>query len=660
MRKTLFILAAMLFTMAMNAQLLSNSNITLQHAPYALKSFTNHKSFNNRLTTPMRADLGENQIIMGHYDTDDLASSEDGLGITGLPGVIPISTILTPNEIAMFQGGKIVKFRVGLANSTTVSRVFVAPVSASGSIGTATEWTCSVNAAGWNEITLSTPYEINLDANMSLMIGFDYRQTNSNYPISAVEVGDIYPSYIYYQNTWQNVGLDSYGNLGVQCIVESDNFPDYNIGVGDLYVPTYTKLGDDLYYIFATRNNGIAESVEAGACTYDIYIDGNLVTTVSNTEVVTREYSDIYGYIPSDNLTSGRHTLTIRVNSLFGEPVENPASVSKDFILYENGYERQMHLIEQFTSTYCTYCPLGNSMLNQLMNMRDDVAWVGIHGNMSSGTDPMSTVQGDTIMAYQGGDSYPSGSFDRSTGWEDDVNIVTGLGYYEQYHQQVAQALSDFLDYLAEAPSFATVNINSTYDANTRQAVITIDGNITPDFDVMMGADSKLTVYITEDGITARQLNQGTWVSNYVHNGVFRVALNSAKGNNLNRNGNTYKNEYTYTIPSGWNADNLNVVAFISRPLTNGATGVYTDMYVNQANKRKLGEYDEVPAGLRGDVNNDQAVTIADVTALIDYLLNHDASAINLDNANCNLDEGISIADVTALIDYLLSGGWPE
>ena len=203
-------------------------------------------------------------------------------------------------------------------------------------------------------------------------------------------------------------------------------------------------------------------------------------------------------------------------------------------------------------------------------------------------------------------------------------------------------------------------NINSTYDANTRQAVITIDGNITPDFDVMMGADSKLTVYITEDGITARQLNQGTWVSNYVHNGVFRVALNSAKGNNLNRNGNTYKNEYTYTIPSGWNADNLNVVAFISRPLTNGATGVYTDMYVNQANKRKLGEYDEVPAGLRGDVNNDQAVTIADVTALIDYLLNHDASAINLDNANCNLDEGISIADVTALIDYLLSGGWPE
>jgi hypothetical protein len=121
------------------------------------------------------------------------------------------------------------------------------------------------------------------------------------------------------------------------------------------------------------------------------------------------------------------------------------------------------------------------------------------------------------------------------------VNIVTGLGYYEQYHQEVAAAVIEFFDYLAEAPSFATININSTYDAGTRQAVITIDGEITPDFDEMMGADSKLTVYITEDGITARQLNQGTWVNNYVHNGVFRVALNSALGNNLSRNGNTYK-----------------------------------------------------------------------------------------------------------------------
>ena len=65
-----------------------------------------------------------------------------------------------------------------------------------------------------------------------------------------------------------------------------------------------------------------------------------------------------------------------------------------------------------------------------------------------------------------------------------------------------------------------------------------------------------------------------------------------------------------------------------------------------------------VPTIIRGDVNDNGDVTIADVTALIDYLLSGNASGINLDNANCNLDGDVTIADVTALIDYLLSGNW--
>ena len=62
------------------------------------------------------------------------------------------------------------------------------------------------------------------------------------------------------------------------------------------------------------------------------------------------------------------------------------------------------------------------------------------------------------------------------------------------------------------------------------------------------------------------------------------------------------------------------------------------------------------PTYLRGDVNEDKAVTIADVTALIDILL---SGATAPAGADCNLDMAVSIADVTALIDYLLSGSWP-
>ena len=67
---------------------------------------------------------------------------------------------------------------------------------------------------------------------------------------------------------------------------------------------------------------------------------------------------------------------------------------------------------------------------------------------------------------------------------------------------------------------------------------------------------------------------------------------------------------------------------------------------------------DNGPAYMRGDVDDDGSVSIADVTALIDYILSGDGTGINLAAADVDEDGSISIADVTALIDYILSGQW--
>ena len=63
------------------------------------------------------------------------------------------------------------------------------------------------------------------------------------------------------------------------------------------------------------------------------------------------------------------------------------------------------------------------------------------------------------------------------------------------------------------------------------------------------------------------------------------------------------------------------------------------------------------PDFIRGDVDGDENVSIADVTTLIDFLL---AGGDTPASADCDLDGGVSIADVTTLIDFLLSGNWPE
>ena len=89
--------------------------------------------------------------------------------------------------------------------------------------------------------------------------------------------------------------------------------------------------------------------------------------------------------------------------------------------------------------------------------------------------------------------------------------------------------------------------------------------------------------------------------------------------------------------------------------------------YIKDSSVNATGDYfavDNVAITLgdaeRGDVNADGQVNIADVTALIDYLLSGDESTVDLDASDANQDGNVNIADVTSLIDYLLSGAWPE
>ena len=55
--------------------------------------------------------------------------------------------------------------------------------------------------------------------------------------------------------------------------------------------------------------------------------------------------------------------------------------------------------------------------------------------------------------------------------------------------------------------------------------------------------------------------------------------------------------------------------------------------------------------GVKGDVNGDNEVSIADVNALIDMIL----SGNQMPNGDVNGDSEVSIADVNAVIDIILN-----
>ena len=94
--------------------------------------------------------------------------------------------------------------------------------------------------------------------------------------------------------------------------------------------------------------------------------------------------------------------------------------------------------------------------------------------------------------------------------------------------------------------------------------------------------------------------------------------------------------------------DNANVTVTNAEGTTTIALAEVKDMYFSN-------DGSTTPVYQLGDVNMDGDVNIADVTALIDYLLNGDDSAIDLTAANVNEDNSVDISDVTHLIDMLLT-----
>lgn len=589
-------------------------------------------------------DLQPNQRLMGHYTTDALATS--GWGSTSFEGICTVATDITADELSEFGNGEIVAFRVGLFQAAPISRVFVIPVMPNGNVlmNQVTEWSCDASAQGWNMIQLETPYQLsNLPAGYSLRIGFDYEQeTRFAKPLSVLRVGTTYPSYHYVDGIWKQVILSSKGNLSLQCVVQNDNFPKYVIRVRNIEHKSMIKIGNDLNVSFETYNLS-QTNVGPGSCTYNIAVDGVLVNTLTNPVALTNAPLTMNFTLSTEGLEVGGHTLTITPAAVNGEPLD-PIVFTSAFAVFEHGFDRQMHLVEQFTSTGCTWCPVGTANVAELINMRDDVAWVAVHVLFGSPTDPFSTTQSESIASNQGINSYPTGTFDRTTG------ISAANQLYGVLSNLSASTMSSFFDYVdGQGPSWATVFINSTFDADSRQAVVTINGDLVPGFEAIMGEDAKLNVYLTEDGLVAQQINQGNMENNYVHNNVLRLALGSATGVNINKTSDvTYKNTFTVDIPADWNTDKMHIVAFISRPLGNPLN----DIFITNTNMRQFGIADE-PEVTPGDVDGDGKANIDDVTRLIRMLLSGESAT---PGADVNSDGKINIDDVTTLINMLLRG----
>lgn len=563
---------------------------------------------------PRRIAMDQDERLLGYYTTDELDVEYGGVGLN-YKGELAAGLCFTPEVIGKAVGGQFTKIRFGLALSIGSTTLKIQKVDLStGYIipgETLVEQNVPSTAAGWNDVVLNKP--ITIEEGVSYLISYTYNQTTTgttaDYPLlldgsfnsntsdyGFLAYGDLNgtgtPSWFF---------ITGGGNLCIQGVVKGGSYAEKDITLSGLVLDkAFYQNGSEANFAWNIASTGLSAPK---SYTLGVSVDNNEVATVDTPVALTTQSQTLSGKLTIDGLTGGNHKLSVYVKDIDGtvptENVEDDKSEA-DLKVYTETLARQKHLVEQFTSTSCGYCPNGYDMLNTLTSMRNDIAWVAVHGTMNSNyPDEYRTNACDTLLAFEIS-GYPSASFNRSFINDANINSYGTLAVVISYNataQQVASMFNEVMNEYTDVPSFASVNIATTYDPATRKASIKVSGKGVEDFKEIMGDDAVLNVYLTEDGLTSSQLNynigNGQWVSNYPHNHVFRAALPSVCGVPINWNGNTYENDFSVTIDNDWNADNMNVVAFISRPIKVEDGYILTsptDAFVTNAEYVKLGE----------------------------------------------------------------------
>jgi hypothetical protein len=215
------------------------------------------------------------------------------------------------------------------------------------------------------------------------------------------------------------------------------------------------------------------------------------------------------------------------------------------------------YLIEHFTGDQCGYCPYGMySIMEYSANTTTPCIWVSHHYgyNNDEYTIPESAKIGSTC-GVQGA---PNMAMNRTK--VQGSTIAFHPGYLVE--DGMAETIADKCDTTAEA----SVVIEHTYNAETRQLDVTVSGQVA-NTEV---TEYLLTVLIKENGLIGKQADYyWSWKTagykEFMHPCVVRDLLTvSQLGDTVKVENQAYSMTFTYTVSEKWVAENCNVVAYIT------------------------------------------------------------------------------------------------
>ena len=433
--------------------------------------------------SPFKVELEDNQLIFGPYTTDDVASADYGLGVGYYTtGTVRAAVMLPTHMFTSFDGGEVVKMRVGLAEAAAISRVFIAPIINGEVQDDILSQTVSANKSGWSEFEIEDPVTLDMEGVDAYLMGFDYNQQKNAYPISTVDVGiESYNLFIYGNlgngTNWYGMG-NSYGNLSIQAIVEKDFDGDAcePMAIGNLLIPFGSKKDVSV----TIRNIG---KNDITSINYTLEIDGQAIKDEVETDVIPfSALGSITIPFPSaDTEKTQNYTLTIDlVNGADNEAKYK--SVSGLMASSSKTYDQNV-LVEEHTGTGCPWCPRGYVGMEKLRETYPDRC-VGIALHQYNSTDAM-------FLPYS---NYADLSFSGAPSC-----LINRLGETDPYYGDTSEdfGISRIIDYMFDLVAETQVKVSAQWnqDATKVEAKAAIDG-------IIVGAEYNVEFVLIGDDLT--------------------------------------------------------------------------------------------------------------------------------------------------------------
>ena len=220
-------------------------------------------------------------------------------------------------------------------------------------------------------------------------------------------------------------------------------------------------------------------------------------------------------------------------------------------------------LIEDFTGQRCIFCPAASEVIAEQQKLygADKLIAVAFHAGplaIKSGTGfvGLRTDVGDTYYKYWAVPNVPKAIINRRGG------VLSKDAWAGRIYDEFAQTTTIGID------------LKCQYKAATRQVEIETDLKTLAE-----DVKGKLQLWLVEDSVVAPQLFPNNKVEKeYVHNHVFRAAINGEWGTELMLSAKgIHKEKTTYTLPEGIVPKNAWIVGFF-----------YNDSGVLQAVRQKV------------------------------------------------------------------------